>query len=125
MSNLARQLQEQQQQQQQQQQHLPLAEPKRARARKFWLTPGEMVLGLTFTAMVGFGAVHMISNQSQIYSANKDIQEIQSSIKEQGKVNDDLKVQVSELSTYERIKAITDKLGLQFNDKNVKVVQQK
>ncbi|WML49346.1 hypothetical protein RCG23_04745 [Neobacillus sp. PS3-34] len=45
----------------------------------------------------------MISNQAKIYSVNKDIQDIQVSMKEQEKVNSDLKDQVSELSTYERI----------------------
>jgi cell division protein FtsL len=81
------------------------------------------VLGLAFAGMVCFGAIHMISNQSQIYQVNKQIQQVQTSIKEQQKVNSDLNVQVSELSTYERILAKAKSMGLVLNENNVKVVQ--
>lgn len=122
MSNLARELQQQQQQQQQQRQ--VVVQPNKARDKKSWLTPGEKLIGLAFAGMVCFGAVHMISNQSQIYKVNKDIQEVQSSIKEQQKANSDLEVQVSELSSYERIREKAKEMGLVQNENNVKVVQE-
>lgn len=120
MSNLARELQQQQQQQRQE-----VVQPSKAKGEKLWLTPGEKLLGVAFAGMVCFGSVHMISNQSQIYQENKAIQEVQSSIKQQQKVNSDLQVQVSELSTYERIRDKAKQMGLVQNENNVKVVQEK
>ncbi|XJZ28403.1 cell division protein FtsL [Bacillota bacterium Lsc_1132] len=121
MSNLAR----VQQQQQQQQRRQEVIQPSKAKDKKSWLTPGEKLLGLTFAGLVCFGAVQIISNQSQIYQVNKDVQEVQSSIKEQQRVNSDLQVQVSELSSYERIREKAKKMGLVQNENNVKVVQEK
>lgn len=40
------------------------------------------------------------------------------------KANNDLKLQVSELSTYERILEKAKELGLNLKEKNVKVVEQ-
>ena len=121
MSNLARELQHQQQQRRQEN-----VRPSKAKDRStFWLTPGEKLLGLAFAGMVCYGAIQMISNQSQIYQVNKDIQQVQTSIKEQQKVNGDLQVQVSELSSYERIRDKAKKMGLVQNENNVKVVQEK
>ncbi len=92
--------------------------------RKTWFSPGEKVLGLVFAAFICIGSVQIISNQAAIYEVNKEIQDIEVAIEEQQKINSDLEVQVSELSTYERIWDIaTNKLGLELND-NVKVVQE-
>jgi cell division protein FtsL len=120
MGNLARSLQHQQQHEMQKEVQKQQREEKKS---SLWLTPGEKVLGLAFAGMVCFGAIHIISNQSHIYQVNKQIQQVQSSIKEQQKVNSDLNVQVSELSTYERILAKAKKMGLVLNENNVKVVQ--
>ncbi|OIK14040.1 cell division protein FtsL [Bacillus sp. MUM 116] len=117
MSNLARKYQEQQQVSESIQ-----AKPK-VIVKKSWLTPGEKVLGIAFAGMVCFGAIHMISNQAQIWQVNKAIQESESTIEMQKKANNDLKVQVSELSTYERIYEKAKEMGLVLNENNVKVVQ--
>lgn len=119
MSNLARKL---QQEQQQQTQHVNHA-PKKIKVKTSWLSPGEKVLGLAFCAVVCFGAVHIISNEAAIYEVNKDIQQNKVAIEEQTRVNNDLEMQVSELSTYERIWAKAKELGLTLNENNVKVVQ--
>ncbi|HEY2421468.1 MAG TPA: cell division protein FtsL [Neobacillus sp.] len=119
MSNLARKYQEQQQIEQ------PVRKHSNGIDRKYWLTPGEKIMGLVFAGMVCFGAVHLISNQAEIYQVNKDIQGVQTSIKELQKTNSDLQVQVSELSTYERIWDKAKKMGLSLNENNVKVVQGK
>jgi len=120
MGNLARKL-----EQQNKQQRTDVQIPKKAAGKRLGITPGEKLLGIVFAGMVCFGAVQMISNQAKIYQVNKDIQEVQSSIKNQQKVNSDLKVQVSELSTYERIWTKAKKMGLVLNENNVKVVQEK
>ncbi|MFD2443421.1 cell division protein FtsL [Bacillus sp. CGMCC 1.16607] len=119
MSNLARKLQQEKQYEQQ----IKGQAIKPKKEKNFWLTPGEKVIGLLFGAVVCFGAVQMISAQASIYEINKDIQTINTSIGEQQKVNNDLKMQVSELSTYERIWEKARKLGLNLNENNVKVVQ--
>ena len=97
MSNLARKLQHEQQQRTVQ---APVKAPVK---RNSILTPGEKILMFVFGAMVCFGATFMVSKQAAIYEVNKEIQLMESSIQEQQKVNSDLEVQVSELSTYERI----------------------
>jgi cell division protein FtsL len=122
MSNLARKFQEQQQQQQQQQTELTNLNVRIETAKKYWLTPGEKVIGLVFAGLVCFGAVNIISNQAEIYQVNKSIQETQNSIKDQQRVNNDLQVKVSDLSNYQRIWDKAKKMGLEVNENNVKVV---
>lgn len=119
MSNLARKYQDQEQVEQ------TVQQKRKVNTRRYWLTPGEKIMGLAFAGLVCFGSIHIISNQAQIYKVNKDIQEVQTAIKEQQKTNSDLQVQVSELSTYERIWAKAKKMGLKLNENNVKVVQGK
>jgi len=119
MSNLARKF------LQQQQVEGTVQEQNIVKTKKHWLTPGEKIIGIVFTGVICFGAVQLISNQAEIYQVNKGIQEIQTSIKEQEKVNKDLEVQVSELSRYERIWEKAKQMGLVLNENNVKVVQEK
>ena len=91
--------------------------------KKARLSIGEVLLLCALALMVTFASVKIVSNQAAIYETNKEIQKVEASIDEQGKINDDLKVQVAELSTYERIWAKAQELGLKLNEKNVKVVQ--
>jgi cell division protein FtsL len=119
MSSLARKF------QQQQQVERTVQERTIVKTKKHWLTPGEKIIGILFTGLVCFGAVNLISNQAEIYQVNKDIQEVQTSINELEKVNNDLQVQVSELSTYERIWEKAKQMGLVLNENNVKVVHEK
>ena len=119
MSSLARKFQQQQQVERTVQEHSIV------KTKKHWLTPGEKIIGIVFTGLVCFGAVHLISNQAEIYQVNKEIQEVQTSINEIEKVNSDLQAQASELSTYERIWKKAKEMGLVLNENNVKVVHEK
>lgn len=119
MSSLARKF------QQQQQEERTVQEQSIVKTKKHWLTPGEKIIGVVFTGLVCFGAVHLISNQAEIYQVNKEIQEVQTSVNELEKINSDLQVQVSELSTYERILEKATQMGLVKNENNVKVVHEK
>ena len=121
MSSLARKF----QQQQQEERTVQVQESTIVKTKKHWLTPGEKVIGIVFTGLVCFGAVHLISNQAEIYQVNKEIQEVQTSVNELEKINSDLQVQVSELSTYERILEKATQMGLVKNENNVKVVHEK
>ncbi|MEH7122963.1 cell division protein FtsL [Bacillus sp. JJ1532] len=119
MGNLARKLQQEQRHEQQKQM---VQAPKKVKNRNPWLSPGEKILGLVFTGIVCFGAVNIVSNQAAIYEINKEIQDTKVAIQEQNRVNGDLEMQVSELSTYERIWEKAKELGLKLNENNVKVV---
>ena len=119
MSSLARKF------QQQQQVERTVQEQSIVKTKKHWLTPRQKIIGVVFTGLACFGAVNLISDQSEIYQVNKDIQEVQTSINEITKVNNDLQVQVSELSTYERLWEKAKQMGLVINENNVKVVHEK
>ncbi|WP_453997123.1 cell division protein FtsL [Bacillus nitroreducens] len=94
-----------------------------ARRQKFRFTLGEKLLGILFSVAVIFCAIHIISTQVSIYKTNIEIQQIESSISQQTKTNNDLYVHVQELSEYERLWEKARELGLVLNENNVKVVQ--
>lgn len=118
MSNLARKLQQENQHQMEQKQ----SNKKVIKHSKSFISPGEKVLGIVFAAMICFGGVKIIGNQSEIYQVNKDIQVAESSITKMEKSNKELDMQVKDLSSFERIRDIAEKLGLDFSKDNVKVV---
>ncbi|PJN87052.1 cell division protein FtsL [Bacillus sp. mrc49] len=117
MSSIAKKMQEQQYEDQHQQQTQTVV------IRKAKISIGEVFLLCALAIMVAFMGVKIVSNQASIYETNKEIQLVESKIDEQGKVNDDLKVQVAELSTYERIWKKAAALGFKLNKNNVKGVQ--
>ncbi|RAK23265.1 cell division protein FtsL [Anoxybacillus vitaminiphilus] len=94
------------------------------RKRQFRTTLGEKVLLFAFAMFVVYCSIQIVSNQVAIYQANKQIQQLEETIQEQKKYNNDLSVQVQELSTYERILEKAKELGLSLNENNVKVVQE-
>lgn len=117
MSNLAKKL--------QQEQHRTMHESKKEIAvKKSWFSPGEKILGAIFAACLFIGAVQIITNQAKIYSINTNIVDTKNLIQKQEKINNDLEVQISELSRYERILEKAKLLGLKLNENNVKVVQE-
>ena len=97
---------------------------KRLLYEKSKISIGELVLLCALALMVSIVGVKIISNQAAIYQVNKEIQQADASIQKQAKVNEDLKVQVKELSEYERIWKKAEEFGLKRNENNVKVVQQ-
>lgn len=119
LSMLARNLVEERQQNQQ-----PQTTVETVVVHKAKVTLGEKVLIVAFALLLTLLAAQIISNQYTIYTLNKDIQKTEASVKEQVKVNNDLNVQVSELSRYERIWEKASQLGLTLNENNVKAVQE-
>lgn len=95
------------------------------KAAKPFFTPGEKVLFLIFIVTVCFMCAKLISTQAAIYETNKQIQDVESKIQEQEKVNHDLQMQVSEESTYEKIWERAKAMGLDLSDQNIKVVEPK
>jgi cell division protein FtsL len=101
------------------------AKPQRlSEGRRSGVTPGEKILVAIFAMVFCFLAVQIVSTQAAIYDVNKEVQHVETTIEKQEKANNDLKLQVSELSTYERILEKAKELGLNLKEKNVKVVEQ-
>ncbi|MFJ7976299.1 cell division protein FtsL [Peribacillus sp. JNUCC 23] len=117
MSSVAKKIQEQQIQEQQRSVQTVIV-------RKMKISFGEMILICALALAIAFLGTKVISNQAAIYKTNKSIQMTNHSIDEQTRLNVDLKEQVSELSTYERIWKKAADLGLKLNENNVKVVQE-
>ncbi|TDL35127.1 cell division protein FtsL [Jeotgalibacillus sp. S-D1] len=87
-------------------------------------TPGEKLIAMLFVAFICFASLQIITAQAEIYSTNKDIQDLETTIVNQQTVNHDLSIQVSQMSTYERVWEKAKELGLTLDETNVKVVQQ-
>ncbi|MDQ0215235.1 cell division protein FtsL [Oikeobacillus pervagus] len=120
MSNLARKYQIEEQHQQKN-----ASQRQSKQKKKIRVTPGEKLLLLLFVVLISFIGVKIISTETAIYTANREIQDMERQIKVQKKVNKELKIQVSEESTYEKIWKKAKELGLDLNEQNVKVVQPK
>jgi cell division protein FtsL len=84
----------------------------------------EKIIFLAIVATVIFGSMKVIGNYASIYEVNKNIQEVKVNIDNHEKMNSDIRLQVSELSTYERIWEKASQLGLTLNENNVKIVQE-
>jgi len=86
------------------------------------ITAREKFLYIAFVIVVATLSVFVLHKQSSIQKTTIEIQKIEREIAEIEKENADLKVQVSELSTYERIWEKANSLGLTLKEDNVKVV---
>ncbi|MFK4998051.1 cell division protein FtsL [Bacillus sp. N9] len=70
-------------------------------------------------------AVKIVSAQAAIYEVNKEIEDVKATMHEQKKLNDDLEIQISELSKPDRVLEKAKNRGLNLDKDNVKVVGQK
>lgn len=107
-----------------QQNHQPQTTVQTVVVHKAKVTLGEKILIIGFALLLTLLSIKIISNQYSLYELNKDIQGLETSVTEQVKINNDLNVQVSELSRYERIWEKASQLGLTLDENNVKVVQE-
>lgn len=106
-------------QHQQQEQRLPV-QPKKRKTKYF--SAQEKFLFLVFAIVVASFAISILHTQGEIQTLSMEIQKIERDITEVNNNNTDLKVQVSERSTHQRIWEKAKELGLTLNEKNVKVV---
>jgi cell division protein FtsL len=102
----------------------PRSHTRKQRKLRIRFTLGEKLLFVSFCVFVMYAAIHMVSNQVKIYQTNREIQRLEETIQEQKKQNNDLYVEVQQLSAYERILQKAKELGLSLNENNVKVVQE-
>jgi len=87
------------------------------------VTVGEKILYVLLALFLFVMSVKIIANQYALYVLNQDILITENAVEEQTKVNNDLSVEVSELSRYERIWERASQLGLTLDENNVKVVR--
>ncbi|KIL50378.1 cell division protein [Jeotgalibacillus alimentarius] len=105
-------------------QSVQVTKKKVVKKRTSAFTLGEKMIAAIFAAFVCIASLQIITAQAEIYNTNKEIQQLESNIVTQENVNNDLTIQVSQMSTYERVWEKAKELGLTLNDSNVKVVQQ-
>lgn len=86
------------------------------------ISKGEAFL-LTLLAFLFFVAsVFIVYNYASIQTLNRDIHVLQTEIDNKTRINEDLELQVTELSEPDRILKIAKELGLTLNENNVKVI---
>ena len=51
-----------------------------------------------------------------------NIEKIEYKIEQQDKKNESLKMQVNELTSYENVSKVIEKMGLEYNNKNIVVI---
>ncbi|HET7522390.1 MAG TPA: cell division protein FtsL [Bacillales bacterium] len=117
MSNLAYKLQQQKQYVEQ-----PKPSSKKLFVRK--VTKGEKALWTLAIAALLAVSVYVVSTYASVYSLNRDIHDLEAKIETQEKINSELKQEVAELSKLERIYEKAQKLGLTFNNDNVKFLEE-
>lgn len=103
-------------------QQQPSHKPKKVRKKSFGISSREKFLILALTLAIISLAIMSLQIQSNINAVNIEIDKLEGDILTVSNENVGLKVQVGELSTYERIWEKAQELGLILNEKNVKVV---
>ncbi|MGG3926378.1 cell division protein FtsL [Metabacillus fastidiosus] len=91
--------------------------------RRATITLGEKVLLIVFALFLLIGAINIIANSFKTYQTNVEIQKMEKDIQTQKQVNNDLHVQVEELSKPERIWEKAKELGLKLDENKVRNVQ--
>ncbi len=99
----------------------PEIEIKKGSSRKLF-SPGEKFLFVLFASLLVTFSSFILHTEGQINSANREVQSIGSQIEEKTKQNTELSNQVQAESTYEKVWEKAKALGLNLNEKNVKVV---
>ncbi|WP_339249544.1 cell division protein FtsL [Sporosarcina sp. FSL W8-0480] len=92
------------------------------RRSKKLISKGEKFLFVLFSAILVIFSTMILHTQAQINDTNKEVQLLNNQIVETQKQNTELSNLVSEKSTYEVIWNKAKELGLNLNEKNVKVV---
>ncbi|RBW70218.1 cell division protein FtsL [Bacillus taeanensis] len=88
------------------------------------ITKGEKLLWFGMFIGVLAAAIIMVSNYAAIYNVNHGLVQLENTVENQSKINNDLRLQVAELQAPERIREIAEEqLGMTINEKSIKVIQ--
>ncbi len=101
----------------------PQSQPDVITRKRPKITKGEKVLWAFAALMLAAASIFIISNYAEMYTVNKKIQVMEQNIDQHSKQVDDLALEKSELSEPLRIINFAEqRLGMKFDDKNIKVV---
>ena len=99
----------------------PQRQQEQKRKRKMF-SPGEKLLFVIFASLFTLASSVLIQREGQLNDVNREVQSISQQIEQTTKQNTELSVQVKEQSTYDIIWERARELGLNLNEKNVRVV---
>jgi len=88
--------------------------------RQGWVTKGEKLLYSIVAACTILGGIYTVNYASSTDSVNRELQKMESQVKQQKSKNNDLTYEVKELSRPERITKIARENGLKIQDAKVK-----
>lgn len=100
---------------------VPKQQPKTRQNRKYF-SVGEKVLFLLFSTILVLFSSTILHTEGQLNDMNREVQVLGTQVDETVKQNTELSIQVRENSTYEKVWEKAKDLGLNLNEKNVKVV---
>ncbi|PIC86496.1 MULTISPECIES: cell division protein FtsL [unclassified Sporosarcina] len=103
-------------------QHTDQNQPQVVRRVKKRFSKGEKILFTLFAAFTIGSSSMLLQTHSDINAVNKEVQLMNTEIENTAKQNNELSIQVSDKSTYERIWKKAQENGLNLNEGNVKVV---
>lgn len=103
-------------------QHTDQNQPQVVRRVKKRFSKGEKILFTLFAAFTIGSSSMLLQTHSDINAVNKEVQLMNTEIENTAKQNNELSIQVSDKSTYERIWKKARENGLNLNEGNVKVV---
>ncbi|ARF15239.1 cell division protein FtsL [Sporosarcina ureae] len=103
-------------------QHTDQNQPQVVRRVKKRFSKGEKILFTLFAAFTIGSSSMLLQTHSDINTVNKEVQLMNTEIENTAKQNNELSIQVSDKSTYERIWKKAQENGLNLNEGNVKVV---
>ncbi|MCC9623526.1 cell division protein FtsL [Thalassospira sp. MA62] len=98
-------------------QERPVPAPKRRTLTLFESILYPVMIG----SVVMFGGI-TVSKHNEAYNIMRDTAAVNQQVDGVAKENEELKYEIAQLSSPERIYAIAEKLGMKFNEKNVKVI---
>lgn len=90
---------------------------------KVTVTKSEVIIYILFPAAIVIAIYFMLGYNSQIYSLKNDVTKNSQEIKKMQNENEEQKVIMNDLASYERIKEIAEILGMESHKDNVKVVR--
>ena len=93
-----------------------------ARNKKAKLTVGEKFLYTTATLCLALLLVLKVFVGAGISHLNMSIEKMNYEIKEQEKKNESLSMKVNELTSFDKVRAVANDMGLEYNNENIIVV---
>ena len=90
--------------------------------KKKRITTGEKLLWFTSLSCIAIMLLVEVFARANVGNLNMSVEKLKYQIQEQEKKNESLQMQVSELTSYDKIKDIVKEMGLAYNNENIIVV---